>query len=92
MKLPEFFSFEPLNRLKERMGIPRDVYGSLTVKVEPGRLTEHELNQLSAGDGIDDPVRRHWSDLSASGTGFPAIAGKSRLLSECSAPTGWRAR
>jgi hypothetical protein len=27
MKLPNFYNFEPLNRVKERMGIPREHYG-----------------------------------------------------------------
>ncbi len=53
MKLPNFFVDERLNRVKEEMGIPRDVYGSLTVGVEPGRLTEDELDRLTQGEGID---------------------------------------
>lgn len=53
MKLPDFYKFEALNRAKERMGIPRDVYGSLSLEVEPGRLTADELNLLSSGGGID---------------------------------------
>ena len=28
MNLPDFTQFEPLNRLKEQMGIPRDHYGA----------------------------------------------------------------
>jgi hypothetical protein len=39
MKLVDFFKFEPLNTLKNRMGIPTDVYGSIAFEVEPGRLT-----------------------------------------------------
>ena len=53
MKLPDFFTDERLNRAKERMGIPREVYGSLTVNIEPGRLTEDELDRLTSGEGID---------------------------------------
>ena len=46
MKLPNFFDFEPLNTLKEKMGIPRHVYGDLTVLIDPSRLTELELENL----------------------------------------------
>jgi hypothetical protein len=53
MKLPDFYDFEALNDVKRRMGIPRDVYGSLRVEVEPGRLTESELIGLTDGSGLD---------------------------------------
>ena len=53
MKLPNFFQSEQLNRLKETMGIPKDVYGSLNVEIEPGRLTPLELDALTSGPGID---------------------------------------
>jgi hypothetical protein len=53
MKLPDFFEFEPLNRLRGRMGIARDVYGSFSTSVDPGRLTRDELDLLTSGEGID---------------------------------------
>ena len=53
MKLPDFFKFEPLIRLKRQMEIPDDVYGSLSVDGEPGRLTVEELDRLTSGEGID---------------------------------------
>ena len=53
MKLPDFFNFEPLNLIKEKMGVPRNVYGVLTVLIDPGRLTEEELKKLTSSDGID---------------------------------------
>jgi hypothetical protein len=59
MKLPDFFKFEPLNKLKERMGIAADVYGPFTPNIEPARLieierlTETERNHLDSGEGID---------------------------------------
>jgi len=53
MKLPNFYEFEPLNSVKARMGIPRNVYGSLTVLVAAGRLTELELEKLTSPNGLD---------------------------------------
>lgn len=53
MKLPDFFSFEPLNLIKEKMGVPRNVYGVLTVLIDPSRLTEEELKKLTSSSGID---------------------------------------
>jgi hypothetical protein len=53
MKLPNFYEFEPLNYVKGRMGIPRNVYGSLTVLVDAGRLTELELEKLTSPNGLD---------------------------------------
>ena len=53
MKLPDFFNFEPLNLIKEKMGVPRNVYGVLTVLIDPSRLTEEELKKLTSSDGID---------------------------------------
>lgn len=53
MKLPNFFDFEPLNTLKEKMGIPRHVYGDLTVLIDPSRLTELELENLTSSNGLD---------------------------------------
>ncbi len=53
MKLPNFYEFEPLNSVKARMGIPRNAYGSLTVLVAAGRLTELELEKLTSPNGLD---------------------------------------
>lgn len=53
MKLPNFYEFEPLNILKEKMGIPRGDYGTLTVLVDPSRLTELELEKLTSSIGLD---------------------------------------
>lgn len=53
MKLPNFFDFEPLNTLKAKMGIGREVYGSLTVHISAARLSEIELEKLSSAEGID---------------------------------------
>ncbi len=53
MRLPNFYEFEPLNSAKERMGIPRNVYGSLTVPIAVGRLTELELEKLTSPNGLD---------------------------------------
>jgi len=52
MKLPDFFKFEPLNRLRSQMGIPDDQYGSFSLEIDPGRLTSEELDRLT-GEGID---------------------------------------
>lgn len=53
MKLPNFYEFQPLNDLKEKMGIDRNIIGTLTVVVEPGRLTELELEKLASSSGLD---------------------------------------
>jgi hypothetical protein len=53
MKLPNFYDFEPLNAVKAKMGIPRNVYGSLTVIIDAGRLTELELEKLTSSNGLD---------------------------------------
>jgi hypothetical protein len=53
MKLTDFRNFELLNSLKERMGIPRDVFGDLTVLVDAGRLSELELEKLTSQDGLE---------------------------------------
>lgn len=53
MKLPDFYSFDPLNRLKQRMGIARSTFGDLTVLVDPARLTTFELEKLTSQDGLD---------------------------------------
>src|SRR5205823_4379859 len=53
MKLTDFRNFELLNSLKERMGIPRDVFGDLTVLVDAGGLSELELEKLTSQDGLE---------------------------------------
>ena len=53
MKLTDFYHFAPLNELKARMGIPIDVYGTLTVIFDEPKLTLEELNKLYEGEGLD---------------------------------------
>lgn len=53
MKLPDFFEFKPLNSIKTKMGIPQNVYGNLTVSIDPARLTRLELEKLTSQDGLD---------------------------------------
>ena len=53
MKLPDFYHFEPLNSLKERMGLGRADLGTLEVHIEVGRLTAAELERLTSQDGLD---------------------------------------
>src|SRR5262245_43017701 len=53
MKLPNFYNFEPLNRLRQRMGIAASTFGDLTVLVDAGRLTAFELEKLTSLDGLD---------------------------------------
>lgn len=53
MKLPNFYEFEPLNSIKEKMGIPQNVYGDLEVFVPYARLTELELEKLTSAEGLD---------------------------------------
>lgn len=53
MKLPSFYEFEPLNIIKENMGIHRTVYGDLTVEFSGSRLTELELEKLTSASGLD---------------------------------------
>ena len=53
MKLTDFSGFEPLNSLKEKMGISRDVFGDLTVLIDAGRLSELELEKLTSQDGLE---------------------------------------
>jgi hypothetical protein len=47
MKLPDLYHFEPLNSVKERMGLDRGKLGTLEVHVEVGRLTAAELERLT---------------------------------------------
>lgn len=56
MKLPNFCLLEPMNELKSRMGIPRDVYGSINISVPSGELTQRELERI-VSIGIDIPVK-----------------------------------
>jgi hypothetical protein len=53
MKLPDFVSFEPLNNLRRRMGIPDDVFGDFSIEGTTHRLTADELDRLTSGEGID---------------------------------------
>lgn len=53
MKLPNFYEYAPLNSVKAKMGIPPNVYGSLTVLVDVGRLSELELEKLTSPNGLD---------------------------------------
>lgn len=53
MKLPNFYDFEPLNSLKERMGLAREDLGALDVHVGASRLTAAELERLTSQDGLD---------------------------------------
>lgn len=66
MKLPDFKTFPSFNALKDRMGIPRHVYGDLRVEIAPGRLTLTELTNLASPAGTrcldrrrDRSARRH---------------------------------
>jgi hypothetical protein len=52
MKLPDFYNFEPLNVLKNRMGIKRGVYGTLNVEVKPPRIPFDDLKKLGE-EGLD---------------------------------------
>lgn len=53
MKLPNFYHFIPFNRVKEKMGIPKDVYGTLDRSLEIESLTEVELEKLISKDGLE---------------------------------------
>lgn len=75
MKLPDFLRYEPLNILKERMGIPRDEYGSISVIVAAGGLTVEELRTLVTV-GIDVG----WDDLTHLPDGTFALKGERVLL------------
>ena len=75
MKLPDFLLYEPLNILKERMGIPRDEYGSISVVVAAGGLTVEQLRALVTV-GIDVG----WEDLTHISNGTFAYKGNRVLL------------
>lgn len=53
MKLIDFYIFEPFNNVKASMGIPRNVYGELKIKIQEGRLSEMELERLTSPDGLE---------------------------------------
>ena len=53
MNLTNFFEFEPLNTIKAKMGIPRNVYGNMTVNIDAGRLTELELEKITSANGLE---------------------------------------
>ena len=53
MRLIDFSSYEPLNHLKDLMGIPRGTFGSLIITVAPAVLTREELDKLTSGTGVD---------------------------------------
>ncbi|SHK19614.1 hypothetical protein SAMN05444159_2673 [Bradyrhizobium lablabi] len=53
MKLTDFYKFAPLNDLRARMGIPSDVYGTLTITISAAKLTPDELDRLYEGDGLE---------------------------------------
>jgi hypothetical protein len=53
MKLTDFYKFAPLNDLRARMGIPQDVFGTLTVTISAAKLTPDELDRLYKGDGLE---------------------------------------
>ncbi len=60
MNLPDFTQFEPLNRLKEQMGLPRDQYGAFP-------QTSHKPRAwilLKSGRRLDllDPRSDAWTD------------------------------
>ena len=47
MKLPNFYDFEPLNHVKQRMGIPRNHYGDgVAVELKLPRLSPEMLDRL----------------------------------------------
>lgn len=56
MKLPDFHNFEPLNRVKAKMGIPQDAYGNPTVLVCNTILTDDESKKLASPAGIEIPI------------------------------------
>lgn len=53
MRLPNFYSFDALNELRRRMGIPQEVYGTFSSGTASHRLTADELDRLTSGEGID---------------------------------------
>lgn len=53
MKLIDFYKFDLLNNIKASMGIPRNVYGELKIKIQESRLSEIELERLTSPDGLE---------------------------------------
>ena len=53
MKLPDFKLMAELNALKAKMGIPKNVYGDLSVELSPDRLTLKELDSLNSNTGLE---------------------------------------
>jgi hypothetical protein len=51
MKLPDFKLTMSLNTLKDKMGIPRNVYGDLHIEISPESLTRTELTELGSRSG-----------------------------------------
>ena len=60
MNLPDFHQYEPLNRLKQQMGIPRDQYGAFP---QTGHKPRAWL-LLPSGSRLDllDPQPGAWTD------------------------------
>lgn len=53
MRLPDFYKSEKLNRLKDKMGIPREVIGKITAPIQPGNATERIDKRPLDGTGIE---------------------------------------
>jgi hypothetical protein len=54
MKLPDFLKFEPLNRLRNQMGIADDHYGSFSLEINLSPvLTAEELSKILTGEGVE---------------------------------------
>jgi hypothetical protein len=53
MKLPDFKTLPAINNLKDKMGIPRNVYGDLRVELAHGELTLSELTKVTSASGLD---------------------------------------
>jgi hypothetical protein len=67
VKLPDFSEFEPLNKLKDQMGIPRDHYGSFAQagqeSIAPDSRPARAFILLKSGGRLDllDPNSNAWS-------------------------------
>jgi hypothetical protein len=59
MRLPDFHANKSLILLKEKMGIPPNVYGTGTGYVVRETLSNDERERLASGDGVDTS----WNDL-----------------------------
>jgi hypothetical protein len=65
MKLPDFSEFEPLNKLKDQMGIPRDHHGSFPQAGEDALSpAARPFILLKSGNRLDllDPDPNAWTD------------------------------